>query len=64
MIDCECREDAPDDGGGAKQHRKKQKSASEEHRGKEPVLAAAQPIAQHTDEPQKGKSRERHEIQR
>ena len=52
-----------DDGGGREQHGDEEQAAAEEDRGEELVLPLADPVADDTDEPEKGDPRERHEVQ-
>ena len=49
---------------GHKKHGHEQQAAAQEHRREKPVLALADAIPEHADEPEEGDARERDEIQR
>ena len=54
----------PGDGGGHEQHGDEQQAAAQEHGREEAVLAAADPVPDHPDEPQEGDAGERDQVQR
>ncbi len=60
----ECGQHGADDRRGDEQHPQEQEAAAEKHGCKEAILALAELVANDADEPQKGDSGERQQIER